>query len=318
MGGRFLIDRNIFDSSLWEDTAKFRTFFYILGKAAFKDTKIGDIELKRGQYLRSYRNLAKDLSFKENRCYKEYSMATLKRKIDMLVKEKRLEIKETDSGTLFTVKNYDKYQCFEDVEKITWNSVGTVLEQQRNNNGTITKQEELSLMNYNEVEEESPLTPQGEDGADEMKGESLTVEKMAQDTSQEDSHSKTRKTRQRKSTGILSKKQQEWFEQFWQSYPKKKSSGQAEKTFSKICTDDSIFEKIMEGLDRAKKYDSRFTDGRNFTPYPSTWLNAKGWLDCFDTERPVESNKKIGDDENGEKSEQKPDPYEAIGSIELW
>ena len=142
---------------------------------------------------------------------------------------------------------------------------------------------------------------------------------MAQDTFQEDSHSKTRKPRKRKTSGILNEKQQEQFEQFWQAYPNKKSPGQAEKTFAKVCADDVVFEQIMEGLEKAKKYDFRFTDGRGFMPYPSSWLNAKGWLDCFDIKQSDENNtKKIGDDKNANESKEEPDPYEGIGSIEIW
>lgn len=146
-GGRFLIDRNIFDSSLWSDAIKFRLFIYLVGKATFKDTDVGGIRLNRGQYLRSYRNLAKDLQFKDGRAFKEYSVCTIKRKIDELVKENRIEVKDTDYGTLFTIKNYDKYQCFEDFINQSENDKRTIKERQENDKRTIGEQKELMLIN---------------------------------------------------------------------------------------------------------------------------------------------------------------------------
>lgn len=147
MGGRFLIDRNIFESGLWFDIVKLRLFIYLVGKATFKDTDVGGIKLNRGQYLRSYRNLAKDLKFKDGRAVKEYSLCTIKRKIDELVKENRIEIKETDCGTLFTIKNYDKYQCFEDFIKQSENDKRTIKERQENDKRTIGEQKELIITN---------------------------------------------------------------------------------------------------------------------------------------------------------------------------
>ncbi len=152
-GGRFLVDRNIFEGRLWGDVIKFRLFFYILGKAAFKDNIIVDgAKLKRGQYLRSYRNLANDLQYKEGKSLKKYSLATLKRKINELIKEKRIEIKETSKGTLFTVKNYEKYQCFKMVKSVS-----------ENDSETIAKQEELNIINANNANKAADDARAGED-----------------------------------------------------------------------------------------------------------------------------------------------------------
>ena len=131
-GGRFLIDRNIFENDIWTDVVKFRLFIYILGKAAFKDTVVCGIEVSRGQYLISYRKLVEDLTYKDGKSLKKYSLATIKRKIDTLIKEQRMEVKETSSGTLFTIKNYDKYQCFESVKGVSQNDCETVAKRLRN------------------------------------------------------------------------------------------------------------------------------------------------------------------------------------------
>ena len=148
-GGRFLIDRNIFENDIWTDVVKFRLFIYILGKAAFKDTVVCGIEVSRGQYLISYRKLVEDLTYKDGKSLKKYSLATIKRKIDTLIKEQRMEVKETSSGTLFTIKNYDKYQCFESVKGVSQNDCETVAKRLRNDCETIAKQEELNIINAN-------------------------------------------------------------------------------------------------------------------------------------------------------------------------
>lgn len=143
VGGAFQTSREIFESTIWEDVIKFRIFFYIYGNAVFakEGTDVAGIHLKRGQYLRSYRNLQNDLAFKEKRSYKIYPLTTLQRKINELVQEKRIEIQGTDYGTLFTVVNYDEYQGFERYEKSlverNRNGTGTEPEQYRNNNKNV-------------------------------------------------------------------------------------------------------------------------------------------------------------------------------------
>lgn len=66
------------------------------------------------------------------------------------------------------------------------------------------------------------------------------------------------------------------FSAFWQAYPVKKSKPLAERSWAKAVKAHGV-ETIMDGLDRAKRCDHRFASG--FTPHPSTWLNANGFLD---------------------------------------
>ncbi len=72
------------------------------------------------------------------------------------------------------------------------------------------------------------------------------------------------------------------FNEFWKSYPKKRSKGQAEKAWSKIKPDAELFAAMMQGLDRAKRCLDWLKDGGQYIPYPATWLNAKGWEDDYD------------------------------------
>lgn len=138
MKGAFIVSRDIFENSIWDDVQKFRIFLFILGNAVFKEEGVrkGSVFIGRGQYLRSYRNLQRDLEYLDNRTIKQYSLSTIKRKISKLVEEERLKIEETELGTLFTVVNYDRYQVLDNYKS----ELGTALEQQENTNETPKEQ----------------------------------------------------------------------------------------------------------------------------------------------------------------------------------
>ena len=88
-----------------------------------------------------------------------------------------------------------------------------------------------------------------------------------------------------------SKRQEQLFDEFWAQYPKKRSKGQAEKTWVKIKPDEQLFKAILDGLERAKTSVEWQKDGGQYIPYPSTWLNAKGWEDEY-TATEVNANAK--------------------------
>jgi hypothetical protein len=108
----FKIDRKIFASNIWSMVLEFRLFFYLIGQARFKKEPVqkGNVEIKQGQFLRSYRNLQKDLEYVENNAVKQYSLSKIKSAIDNLVHENMIKVEKTQLGTLFTVLNYGKYQ----------------------------------------------------------------------------------------------------------------------------------------------------------------------------------------------------------------
>lgn len=81
---------------------------------------------------------------------------------------------------------------------------------------------------------------------------------------------------------FTSKRQEQLFDEFWAEYPKKRSKGQAEKTWVKLKPDEQLFEAIMTGLKRAKTSVDWAKNGGQYIPYPSTWLNAKGWEDEYE------------------------------------
>ena len=139
MSGVFQIDRVIFDNKIWNNVAEFRVFFYIVGNAIWKDEGVwyGNVHVKRGQYLRSYRNLREDLMYMENNAIKYYSLSYIKKITDKLVEDGRLRKEETELGTLFTVVNYSLYQGFnrfkDDNREQRKNAERTEQEQNKNN-----------------------------------------------------------------------------------------------------------------------------------------------------------------------------------------
>ncbi len=71
------------------------------------------------------------------------------------------------------------------------------------------------------------------------------------------------------------------FDIFWSAYPKKKSRGQAEKTFTKINPNEQLLSIILTAIEKARKSATWAKEKGQFIPYPATWLNARGWEDEY-------------------------------------
>jgi hypothetical protein len=78
------------------------------------------------------------------------------------------------------------------------------------------------------------------------------------------------------------------FEDFYKAYPKKKSKGQAEKTWNKLSPDNNLLTLILTALEAAKKSEDWLKEDGKYIPHPSTWLNAKGWEDEIVEARDIE------------------------------
>ncbi|MGM0775468.1 MAG: hypothetical protein ACQEXE_01655 [Bacillota bacterium] len=115
MQGWIKLHRKILENEIWHDVTTFRLFTLLLLHAVHKDgVKVKGIELKRGQYLRSYSKLAEDLEYKEKRGYKKVSKSTVLRSVKKLVDEGIVSVNETDYGTVFTILKYHEYQGGDD------------------------------------------------------------------------------------------------------------------------------------------------------------------------------------------------------------
>ena len=74
------------------------------------------------------------------------------------------------------------------------------------------------------------------------------------------------------------------FDAFWKAYPRKKSRGQAEITFAKIDPDEQLLATMLTKIEQLKK--SEDWQDMKYIPYPSTWLNDKGWEDVIANSSP--------------------------------
>ena len=131
-----------------------------------------------------------------------------------------------------------------------------------------------------------------------------------QNTKKQNTDIKSNNTPYNPSTDDSQKYDNKIFEKFWNEYPKKISKGNAEKWFKKNKPTNDLVDLMIEKLKIYKETEQWKKDNGKYIPYPSSWLNAKGWEDeiqannikrKYDTSI-VYHDKYIGDyklDENG-------------------
>lgn len=78
------------------------------------------------------------------------------------------------------------------------------------------------------------------------------------------------------------KRLEEMFSAFYEAYGNKKSRKIAEKAFKKICPDEELFQRIMDGVEKYHK-SRKWLEG--YRKEPATWLNGECWNDEYDDER---------------------------------
>lgn len=69
------------------------------------------------------------------------------------------------------------------------------------------------------------------------------------------------------------------FADFWQSYPRKKAKGDAERAWMKIKPDEQLHNRILMAVELAKTSADWTKERGTFIPYPASWLNSRGWED---------------------------------------
>ncbi|MEK4788360.1 MULTISPECIES: hypothetical protein [Bacillus] len=165
--GWIKLHRKIFDHEIWNDVTTFRLFTLLLLKASHQDgIKINGIELKKGQYIRSYSKLCEDLCYKERRALKKVSKSTILRSIKKLVENGMVTVCETDIGTLFTIVKYESYQGLDGQNNSNYRTANEPsTERLQNDCGTIAepKQEFKNLRIKEFKEEEEERSPVGND-----------------------------------------------------------------------------------------------------------------------------------------------------------
>lgn len=93
------------------------------------------------------------------------------------------------------------------------------------------------------------------------------------------SQSRVEKSREEPPLPPLLPKGDDGFDQFWKSYPKKKSKGDAEKAWKGLKPTKALLSIILTAVERAKVCPDWTKDGGQFIPFPATWLRRKGWED---------------------------------------
>ncbi|MEE3679089.1 hypothetical protein V2J31_15875 [Bacillus safensis] len=155
--GWIKLHRKIFDHEIWNDVTTFRLFTLLLLKASHQDgIKINGIELKKGQYIRSYSKLCEDLGYKERRALKKVSKSTILRSIKKLVENGMVTVCETDIGTLFTIVKYESYQGLDGQNNSNYRTANEPsTERLQNDYGTIAEpKQELKNSRIKEFKEE--------------------------------------------------------------------------------------------------------------------------------------------------------------------
>jgi len=128
-----------------------------------------------------------------------------------------------------------------------------------------------------EAAQESKCTPEG-DGVEALDEVAATLDEQ--------------KAKSRPRSPFTNKRQEQFFDEFWERYPKKRSKGRAERAWVKIKPDEQLFKAILDGLERAKTSVEWLKDDGQYIPYPSSWLNAKGWEDEYKTTAEVNNDAK--------------------------
>ena len=70
--------------------------------------------------------------------------------------------------------------------------------------------------------------------------------------------------------------QQAGFNAFWRAHPKKKGKDTCERVYKRKIRTQEAHDRLMAGLERAKRSQQWQSDEGKWIPYPATWINAGG------------------------------------------
>lgn len=74
------------------------------------------------------------------------------------------------------------------------------------------------------------------------------------------------------------------FDKFWSFYPRKRAKKDARKAFERIKWTPALWVRVMRALAAQRRSVSWVSDGGEFIPHASTWLNGERWDDEIDSE----------------------------------
>ena len=113
--GFILLSRDLLDKSIFGEPDMLKLWIFILLRTNFgkKSYEYSGVKVGRGQFLRSYRAIARDCAYTLRGKRVQWSVGKVERLINTLVKDGRIRIiphGEPNVGTLIEVINYDKWQ----------------------------------------------------------------------------------------------------------------------------------------------------------------------------------------------------------------
>lgn len=79
------------------------------------------------------------------------------------------------------------------------------------------------------------------------------------------------------------------FEIFWKAYPRKRNRPAAEKSWQELKPDDVLLGVMLSKIDLAKQTQQWTEKKGKYIPYPTSWLNSKGWEDEYEIEKTLRS-----------------------------
>lgn len=80
-------------------------------------------------------------------------------------------------------------------------------------------------------------------------------------------------------SGDTVKNYDEWFNRFWQAYPKHAGKEQARKAFRRLAPSESLLNTMLDAIETQKSLAQWQRDNGQYIPMPATWLNQKRWED---------------------------------------
>ena len=131
------------------------------------------------------------------------------------------------------------------------------------------------------VEESCTTTPSVEESCT-TPGEETSCTTPGEESCTTSTKNTKNKEKEKESTTKEKEKEsrlQKDFKKFWDTYPRKKSKGDAEKAWKQIKPSSELVEIIISKVVLLKSSQQWLQEGAQFIPYPATWLRAKGWED---------------------------------------
>jgi hypothetical protein len=71
----------------------------------------------------------------------------------------------------------------------------------------------------------------------------------------------------------------DWFDTFWDAYPRKVGKDAARKAWSKLKPSNELADRIIFAVDQQKRSPQWLKEGGQYIPHPVTWLNQGRWQD---------------------------------------